>query len=162
MVTIADYQISKYECPNQLGRMPYTWVNWYQAAAICSNTGSQYRLCTEDEWQDACDGTVGPGGSHFPYGPDYVEMTCNDNSNYGRILPSGTLPECSSAFGVVDLSGNVAEFIDAPYPNDPVRKMNRGGTWFEPESKTSCYSRWKNTPDYSFADYGFRCCRSIE
>lgn len=162
MIAISDYEISKYECPNQVGRMPYTWVNWYQAAAICSSTGDNTRLCNQNEWSDACDGTVGDGGFKYPYGNEYIPGKCNDNLYYNKIIASGSLPGCVSPFGVFDLSGNVGEFVSDAYPGDAIRKMNKGGTWFQGETKTTCSAIWKNTPDFSFADYGFRCCRSTQ
>ncbi|MBN2384990.1 SUMF1/EgtB/PvdO family nonheme iron enzyme [bacterium] len=161
MVTIGDYEISQYECPNQRGRLPLDWINWYQAQTICANTGTGYRLCTAAEWEDACDGQVGPGGLTYPYGDSYRSGLCNDNRFGGSILPSGSCPDCVSEFGVYDLSGNVAEFTSDQYPGDPVRKMNKGGTWIEDQSKVTCQASWKNTPDYSFENYGFRCCHDL-
>jgi hypothetical protein len=159
MVAIDDYEISRYECPDKAGRLPYVYINWYQAAAVCANSGDGYRLCRETEWEDACDGKVGSGGLTYPYGNTYQPGTCNDDLTYGELRPSGSLPGCVSSFGVYDLSGNAGEFVEDQYPGDPVRKMSKGGTYQEPPSKTTCQARWKNTPDYIFPDFGFRCCR---
>lgn len=157
MVDQGHYLISRYECPNRSGLLPWTWLNWYQAAGICINSG--YRLCTSEEWTDACDGLPGPGGLLYPYGNQYQPGICNEDNQSSAILPSGSMPECKSGTGVYDLSGNVGEFVRDAFPGDPVRMMNKGGTFAEVPSKTTCAAMWRNTPDYSFPDYGFRCCQ---
>lgn len=92
------------------GRLPWTNVEWADARAACERAGK--RLCTAQEWEDACDGQVGPGGNVYPYGDEVqdgvcvTELTVNDDP-----LPTGSRDGCVSDFGAFDLGGNVWEWV---------------------------------------------------
>jgi formylglycine-generating enzyme required for sulfatase activity len=49
-----DFCMDRYEFPNQNGENPWIAVNWYDANLICEQQGK--RLCTEPEWNFACEG----------------------------------------------------------------------------------------------------------
>ena len=86
-------------------------VSWSEARAICKHKGGW--LCTSDQWEDACDGKVGPGGYTYPYGPGYQPRTCctvsrdraasrtpnTENRDLRYATLGGALPGCVSAFG---------------------------------------------------------------
>jgi formylglycine-generating enzyme required for sulfatase activity len=59
---------------SRAGVLPQGYISGEQAQAACRNAGK--RLCTETEWARAC---RGPQDTTFPYGPDRIDGTCNDD-----------------------------------------------------------------------------------
>lgn len=86
---------------------PVTDVTWYGAAAYCEWIGG--RLPTEAEWEYAArgfDGRAYPWGNDDPT-PDLV----NYDFNVWGTTKVGSYPDGASPFGVMDLAGNVWEWI---------------------------------------------------
>lgn len=78
-----------------------------EAAALCESVGK--RLCTDEEWVQAC---RGPQGLRYPYGAIYDGAKCNAESKIDAPLPIGQTPAtCVSDYGVYDLNGNVWEWV---------------------------------------------------
>ena len=108
------------------GQLPSHGLSWGQAKVLCEAAGRT--LATSAQWEDAADGLVGPGGSAYPYGDSFDEQACACLSEQGQPiypdpLPTGSLPDCVSAFGVYDQSGNLFEWTD------PQRDFDVAG-WF--------------------------------
>lgn len=140
------------------------YITWFQARRACENAGK--RLCSESEWEDACDGTVGSGGTTYPYGDTYQPTTCNgEDCNCGSPGNTGALAQCVSSFGAYDMSGNLWEWTeDCWYSRctpDPYHVV-RGGSFDDIEAGLSCGDRYDVFPAYSCGFYGyyfgFRCC----
>ncbi len=117
------------------GAVPSLEVSFSQAELVCANTpvldrhGAEVgrkRLPTLQEWLDAADGVVGEGGTAYPYGDSYDEAACpcpEGSASYSGPEPAGAWPECVSAFGVYDQSGNLWEWVDAG------DRMDHAGWW---------------------------------
>jgi len=92
------------------GRLPWTNVEWANARQACRDAGK--RLCTVEEWEDACDGTIGEGGNVYPYGDELMPGVCvTELTLQDDPLPTGSRPGCVSDFDVFDLGGNVWEWV---------------------------------------------------
>ncbi|HQK94200.1 MAG TPA: PEGA domain-containing protein [Armatimonadota bacterium] len=104
-----NFCIDKYEYPNFPGATPVA-ATLEQARSLCAAKGK--RLCSATEWVAACSG---PASWLFPYGNQYDPSKCNtaDNPRGGGIAKSGAFPECVSSFGAYDMSGNLAEWVEA-------------------------------------------------
>lgn len=145
------------------GREP-SLVSWNEAHAACRATGSH--LCTSEEWEDACDGEPGTGGSAYPT-PDggYRVGRCGV-SDYREgfrpsLSPTGSWPHCHTPSGAYDLLGNAWEWTDPQMRSpDGERVTDKRGAAHYSGSPATCSFRavGRHPPDFE-GTTGFRCCR---
>ena len=149
-------------------RLPWVNVPYPDAAAACTAAGA--RLCTEAEWQTACESFSGTcNWSEASSCTSYQTQVCND-ANYdidtmtpgiqNGTKPTGFFSSCYSDWGgqaVYDMSGNVKEWAQARSSGiNPLR----GGSYNNPSGGTECTSNFVVADDtFLFANVGFRCCR---
>ncbi|MCK5805881.1 MAG: SUMF1/EgtB/PvdO family nonheme iron enzyme, partial [Lentisphaeria bacterium] len=164
-------------CSNP-GTMPWRSVTRPEASAACLAAGK--RLCTEDEWQRACegDGPFGASYTSYPYGVAYDLYACNGwdydfdctvpndhfvlyptGNDYGCPLATDT---CLSEFGVYDLSGNLQEWTSTLLSSGPDHYGVRGGTYESPPGELTCQSASIAFNDaIRLPSLGFRCCQDL-
>ncbi len=161
MVGIDGFCIDRYEHPNVEGTRPKGNLDWPEAVAACRGRG--LRVCTEAEWQLACEGR---DGRRWPYGDVYDPAACHLRAEpklVGQVeaAPSGSFPGCRTPEGVHDLSGNLWEWVQAAPgegPDDPGRGVLRGGGWNFSAGLGQCRARATAAEGFSMAQVGVRCC----
>ena len=145
---------------------PDLYFSWYQAVALCQN--AEKYLCSSAEWVDGCDGVYGDGGTNFPYGNNWIEGYCaarlgEEAQAYDSVQPTGTHPECESAWGTFDQIGNAWEWTDPMQTDDeglPItNKM--GASYYSGGGNIQCgNSPVANHPPEFGGVISARCCTS--
>ena len=156
---------------------PVVAPSWFDAAKYCEwlsqNTGRNYRLPTEAEWERAARGGV--ESKLYPWGdaapettPDYALRWKNGPEPVARYAPN--------PFGLFDIGDNVhewcADYYAADYyrsppernPQGPAsssRRASRGGSWRHAIKVSRCAARSSIPPEFQYADYGFRVARDV-
>lgn len=162
------------------GAIPQGYINADQAEAACENADK--RLCTDDEWLRACQGSA---GYTYPYGLCRVDGVCNDarmihpaieyfggehdpspfallwhpclNQLANGLDAAGFRTGCESEDGMMDMMGNLHEWTAA------TRGAFRGG--FYVDTRINGNGCWYVTTAHprSYWDYstGFRCCADL-
>lgn len=178
-----DFCMDRYEYPNQAGELPWVLTSWRQAQSMCREQGK--RLCTEDEYNFACEGP-----EMLPYVTGYERdpSKCNMDREYHqpnhdmRLLTYercladetckaelerldqrhaiGSSLSCVSWAGIVDLNGNVNEWVRRPHKEPPNRSGLKGGWWGPVRNRCRPTVGFHKEFDYGY-EAGFRCCKGL-
>jgi formylglycine-generating enzyme required for sulfatase activity len=202
-VTLNDYYIDKFEVTNAQYRKfcdetkrayptnphwdnqyfdsnpnsPVVGVNWNDAAAYAKWAGK--RLPTEEEWEKAASWDASSEQKRqWPWGNSAEP----GRINLGAERPGavGQQPGGASAYGVQDMAGGVAEWVDAfyqPYPGNKVADPNygsqnrvvRSGHFRLDINDVRTTTRFYHGPEFESAEKklrswltGFRCAVSAD
>ncbi len=191
------------------GQHPVNWVRGLDAQAYCASEGKT--LCSEAQWERAArggcetiDGDCRTGMRKYPWGEqsNSCEMSNgtkdaywqNGNSsspwivelcNASGTVPVGTIGNDRSPYGVMDMAGNVMEWVAdynfGPYSTAPVSdplviaangnftdcQMIRGGSFLDeyqdgggyPSDDMRSSNRYCQWDQWRLPELGFRCCR---
>jgi formylglycine-generating enzyme required for sulfatase activity len=150
-------------------RHPVVNIPWRVALAYCRWAGK--RLPTEAEWEYAARGTA---GRKYPWGNTWDERNARFAGNHGSqgAAPVGSYPAGASPFGVLDMAGNVWEWVSSlylPYPylatdgreslSIQGRHVVRGGSWYLNPWDLRSTNREFGEPGYRSVYIGFRCAQ---
>lgn len=179
-----SFCMDRFEYPNRTGELPRVLTSWTQARRLCEELGK--RLCDEDEFNFACEGPeMHPYATGFVRDPSFCNIDrpyrqpnhsrrmktfdeCPSDpwcsSELGRLDQRHAIGErmtCVSWAGVVDLNGNVNEWVVRPGQVPPHRSGLKGGWWGPVRNRCRPTVGFHKESDYGY-EAGFRCCREAE
>ncbi len=144
---------------------PANCVSWDQANRYCK--WAKKRLPTEAEWEKAARGTQ---GRIYPWGNEWdPDKAC---FNKGFTCPAGSYPAGAGPYGVMDMAGNVYnwvhDFYAADYysgspqqnpkgPGQGAYRVLRGGSYLNLSWQLRTSSRNYLAPADRYVNTGFRC-----
>ena len=165
---------------------PVVHVSWNDAQEYCS--WADRRLPTEAEWEKAASWDVKNRQKYvYPWGNEFdgnlsnfCDKNCSFNwadkkidDGYEFTAPVGTYPIGASPYGVLDMAGNVWEWVSSRYQDYPYSALEdlsvgifnrvlRGGAWPNLDySLRSTYRDWINPSSANFS-IGFRCAMDAD
>ncbi len=170
---VITFDSANYSIVETLAEHPVYAVTWYGAREYCEAIGR--RLPTEAEWERAA---RGDDGRIYPWGNSWDNAFAKTNRPADAApgsFPVASYPSGTSPYGVLDLAGNVAEWVsdwygeqyyaqqaqgNATNPTGPVtglQKVLRGGSW----NSVPFFARTVHRQSWDPADsqrwIGFRC-----
>ena len=158
---------------------PVVGVTLYEAVAytrwLRAQTGQNFRLPTEAEWEKAARGS---DGRIYPWGNTWDAKRANSSeSNLGKTTPVGQYPNGASPYGALDMAGNVWEWTLSEKQAYPLAQpageslytikvdriyVLRGGSWFSKRVSARCAYRYVVTSPRAGNNYfGFRLARHL-
>lgn len=161
---------SPYYLQAQYANHPIRGISWTQAETYCA--WADRRLPSEAEWEKAARGT---DGRIYPWGnmPPNSQLA-NFNQSVNDTRPVGSYPSGASPYGILDMAGNVWEWVADGYNplyysisldfnpiSDTVKnlKVLRGGNWDSNAQGIRSANRFWAFPGRNDTD-GFRCAKS--
>ncbi|MBE9118640.1 formylglycine-generating enzyme family protein [Lusitaniella coriacea LEGE 07157] len=180
-----------YEEYDRLSR-PVEQVSWYDAVEFCARlsreTGWEYRLPSEAEWEYACRSVIShqssvisessenPAYPPFHFGEMISTEVANYHGNYTygegekgeyreQTTPVGYF-QVANGFGLYDMHGNVWEWCADPWHENYEGAPNDGSVWQSSYKNTTKVRRggsWFNGPGYcrsAYRDYYYPDSRS--
>ncbi len=160
---------------------PVVLVSWEDARAYARwlgrRTGDRWRLPREAEWEKAARGSEGRA---FPWGDEWRPQWTNTGATAPgaeAVMAVGSFPRDRSPYGVMDMGGNVSEWVAdhyAPYPGSELRldeaerahRVVRGGGAGVGHYSLSLFFRSARRahadPAMRSTDVGFRCARDVD
>ncbi|MFI5302161.1 MAG: SUMF1/EgtB/PvdO family nonheme iron enzyme [Polyangiales bacterium] len=145
--------------------LPESHVTFKAAERACAERGA--RLCTEREFELACEG---PELRPYPYGFARAAGACNvDRADLGRPghglhdlrTATGANDACVSSYGVRDLVGNVEEWArrdEAVALQTHTKQTLLMGSWWMPGRSTCRGVNGGHEATYEGPETGYRCC----
>jgi formylglycine-generating enzyme required for sulfatase activity len=156
--------------------LPVTFVNHDDARAYCRFRGA--RLPSEAEYERAARGL---SGRSYPWGELYnshvsnhgrLGLLANDPSDgFAELAPVGSFPAGRTPEGVLDLAGNVAEWVADVYverygdtrpSTGGDERVVRGGSFESAAPFLRAAARRGVSKDTVSPTIGFRCARSLD
>ncbi|MFT7464172.1 MAG: sulfatase activating formylglycine-generating enzyme [Pseudohongiellaceae bacterium] len=177
---VVDYSWGgKTDVPKGQDDFPITNVSFVEIRDFLAWCGK--RLPNENEWTLAARGEH--GDYDYPWGKKYERKFAHDSSSAtNKATAVGTYPDGASPFGLLDMAGNVWEWVDSPFSPfegfkpvahklgrkteylspvfDRTSRIAKGGSYVSPKDVMRIDYRLPMRPTDSDESVGFRAARS--
>lgn len=179
--------VDKYEASFGNGnhkRKPLANQNYYSCRKTCSSLGK--RLLTHKEWKLSCVGTQPNKCNKYRNHPVYRKLAskkpwfyksinCKKNNNYWKeclkdpklnrlaagLAKNNEFRQCVSHFGVLNMVGNLGEWVDDVRMQGG-RRFGRFNGGLYPQKRSSCnYTTTSHRLDYKDYSLGCRCAKDL-
>ena len=163
-----DYDETVYTEGEECPQCPAMAVNWSNAQQYCLWAGK--RLPTENEWEAAARGV---SENTFPWGDQLLEGLGNiqgDQDGFLDVAPPGSFSKGASPFGVLDMIGNMWEWVSTPVVLSTLAESQpgqnnsmflvKGGSWRSPPEMATISYRNLVDGKINNPTFGFRCAKS--
>ena len=148
--------------PTGRDNLPVTGIDYHDAQAYCGWTGK--RLPTEQEWEKAARGS---DGRLWTWGNNWERAACKMDCGDGNPLeplpaPVGSYRRDASVYGVMDMAGNVSEWVETKIEGPLAYiALTKGGNFALAEPYSFLSAGRTGQPQGNGLDYlGFRCAAS--
>jgi formylglycine-generating enzyme required for sulfatase activity len=149
---------------------PVVGVSWFATQVYCfwlfllkaayenlsiDNVRGLFRLPSEIEWEWAASG----GKRKYPWASEKglpTDKLVNFSENVRSTTLVGRYPQSATPEGLMDMAGNVWEWMENWYGKDEDTRSLRGGSWVSRDFKLCCTGRWRLHPSYRDVAVGFR------
>jgi iron(II)-dependent oxidoreductase len=145
--------------------LPVVGVRWEDGSAYARWAGK--RLPSETEWVKAAGGE---DGRSYPWGSNWEADRCNSAGSQDPFegpAPVGKFPLGASPYGVMDMAGNVWEWVaqepsKGASPDSVSVRIGKGGSWANSREQATVSSRAKGDVRLSDCIIGFRCAMDAD
>jgi len=154
-------------------QQPVVDISWYESVAyarwLSAQTGRDYRLPTEAEWEKAA---RGPDGLIWSWGNEWQAGLANSReAGEEKTVPVGSYPDGASPYGALDMAGNVWEWTATKWQKYPYQleeewteeylagangRMLRGGSLYPHKRFVRGAYRHIYFPRHRDVDFGVR------
>ena len=150
------------------GKQPVVAVSYAEAEAyaawLSEQTGSTYRLPTEEEWEKAARAgadIIYPWGDESP--TDGKRANYKGNGRFTKTSPVGSFENGNNAWGLVDMSGNVAEWTSSNHGIEGETNLRtvKGGSWMDGPTELRISNFRNINSQNGYADVGFRLVKEV-
>jgi serine/threonine protein kinase len=142
---------------------PMNCVDFHAAKSFCAS--ARGRLPTEEEWEWAARG--GEEARPYPWGavepPSEKKLLCwfRETGTLGTCQV-GKFPDGHARWSIADLSGNVREWTDNEFDDEPEKRVFRGGCFGVQEAAHARVDvRAGMLPENRLHNVGFRCAATL-
>jgi formylglycine-generating enzyme required for sulfatase activity len=154
-----NWENGQYTHYDPKGMKPVTYVSWEDAKAFCKWESKD--LATKEQWERAAKGDK---DSKYPWGERFSKLFANTRESGIGIRPVGSYPANRSEFGVMELVGNVREWVQDDYTGPEVfvpgtLKVMKGGSYMDAAKASTVDSVFFGERDAIHGDTGIRCVR---